>query len=159
MPMWWEYLLGVAALVLLLVLAYGIGLSVRRRYLERNGGTFELSHRVRDTRPGRGWVLGLGRYVSITDPDSSKDARDELEWFRVFSLSLKPKRSWNRTEIAYVASRSPEGVEDLVLYPDQRVVTCEVRGHKIELAMSERSLIGFQAWLESRRPQRDHKVL
>ena len=38
-------------------------LVVRRRVLSRHGGTFELSHRVRpDEEPGRGWLLGLGRY-------------------------------------------------------------------------------------------------
>lgn len=138
---WWEILLALAALVLLLVLAYGIGLSVRRRRL-LGRGAFELSHRVRDSRPGRGWVLGVGIYTD-----------EQLEWFRVFSLSPKAKRVWRRVELSYVSSRSPEGVEDLVLYPDQLIVTCEIGGKPIELGMTRTTLIGFQAWLESRSPR------
>lgn len=137
---WWELLLAVVAASLLLVLAYGIGIAVRRRLLARNGGVFELSHRVRDTRPGRGWVIGIGRYSGDT----------QLEWFRIFSLSPKPKRVWRRVEIAYISSRSPEGIEELVLYPESLIVTCEVHGELIDLAMDQQTLIGFQAWLESR---------
>ncbi|WP_292650706.1 DUF2550 domain-containing protein [Nocardioides sp.] len=128
------------ACLLLLVLAYGIGIAVRRRLLERNGGVFELSHRVRDTKPGRGWIIGIGRY--------SGDA--QLEWFRIFSLSPKPKRVWRRVEISYVSSRSPEGIEELVLYPESLIVTCEVKDELIDLSMDQQTLIGFQAWLESR---------
>ncbi|MBO0843296.1 MAG: DUF2550 domain-containing protein [Nocardioides sp.] len=138
---WWEILLALAALVLLLVLAYGIGLSARRRHL-LGRGAFELSHRVRDTRPGRGWALGVGIYTD-----------EELEWFRVFSLSPKPRRIWNRVDLSYVSSRSPEGVEELALYPDQLIVTCEIQGTPIDLGMTKTTLIGFQAWLESRRPR------
>ena len=56
--------------------------------LSRNGGTFELSHRVRSGRAGRGWVLGLGRYSG-----------DDLEWFRIFSLSPRPRHVWRRTSL------------------------------------------------------------
>ena len=71
MPLWLE-LLDAAGLVVLLVLLYGLLLVVRRRVLSRHGGTFELSHRLRPgDEPGRGWLLGLGRYSG-----------DELEWFR-----------------------------------------------------------------------------
>ena len=61
MPIW-ERLIESAAIVLLLVLLLGVALIVRRRWLSRNGGTFELSYRARTTTPGRGWLLGLGRY-------------------------------------------------------------------------------------------------
>jgi hypothetical protein len=142
---WWEWLLDVAGLALLVVLLYGACLMVRRRVISRHGGTFELSHRVRATRPGRGWLLGVGRYSGST-----------LEWFRVFSLSPVPKRTWERTELVYESSRSPEGPETLALYPDHVVVVCrDTRGRMVELAMSAASLIGFQAWLESRDPGTD----
>jgi hypothetical protein len=39
----WERLLESAAVVLLLVLLLGVVLIVRRRWLSRNGGTFELN--------------------------------------------------------------------------------------------------------------------
>jgi hypothetical protein len=142
---WWEWLLDDAGLLLLLVLLYGAGLMVRRRVIARHGGTFELSHRVRVSRPGRGWLLGVGRYSGST-----------LEWFRVFSLAPRPKRTWERTGLVYVASRVPLGPEEMALYPDHLVVECRgTDGALVELAMSPESLIGFQAWLESRNPGTD----
>jgi len=141
---WWEELLDVVGLLLALTLVYGVGLMVRRKILSRAGGTFELSHRVRDTSPGRGWLLGIGRYSG-----------ESLEWFRVFSLSPAPKRTWRRTGLSYVSSRVPAGLEQMSLYPDHVVVVCEQAGHTVELAMSTQSLIGFQAWLESRNPGTD----
>ncbi len=86
MPVW-QWLLDAAVLLLVLLLCYGVGLIVRRRVLSRHGGTFELSYRVGSTRTGRGWLLGLGRYSGET-----------LEWFRIFSLSPRPKASWLRSE-------------------------------------------------------------
>lgn len=142
---WWEWLLDDAGLLLLLVVLYGVCLMVRRRVIARHGGTFELSHRVRATRPGRGWLLGVGRYSGST-----------LEWFRVFSLAPVPKRTWERTGLVYVASRHPQGAEELALYPDHLVVECRTpAGEVVELAMAAQSLIGFQAWLESRNPGTD----
>ena len=142
---WWEWPLDVVGVLLLLVVLYGLALMVRRRVISRHGGTFELSYRVRASAPGRGWLLGTGRYSGST-----------LEWFRAFSLVPAPKRVWQRTSLAYEASRSPEGDEQLSLYPDHVVVLCRsVSGAPIELAMSRSSLIGFQAWLESRNPGTD----
>ena len=57
-------------------------LVVRRRWISRPGGTFELSVRVRSGRAGRGWVLGVGRYTG-----------DDLELFRIFSLAFRPRCS------------------------------------------------------------------
>ncbi|MEX0428978.1 DUF2550 domain-containing protein [Nocardioides sp. DS6] len=141
---WWEWPLEAAGVLLALVLVYGVALMVRRRFLSRNGGTFELSHRVRGGRPGRGWLLGLGRYSGSS-----------LEWFRIFSLSPRPKRTWVRAELTYVSSRSPAGMEQMSLYPDHVVVVCRSGSRDVELAMSPDSLIGFQAWLESRNPGTD----
>src|SRR5687767_5482443 len=101
MPLW-QWVLDAAGVLLGLVLLYGLALVVRRRLLARHGGTFELSYRVRPERAGRGWLLGLGRYSG-----------DELEWFRVFSLSPRPKRVWPRSDLSYGARREPEGVEQV----------------------------------------------
>jgi len=138
-------LLDAAGLVVLLVLLYGLLLVVRRRVLSRHGGTFELSHRMRpDEEPGRGWLLGLGRYSG-----------EELEWFRIFTLAPRPKRTWNRARLSYDAVREPEGLERTVLYPNHLVVDCESPQGAVELAMSRESLTGFQAWLEARPPGTD----
>jgi hypothetical protein len=144
MPIW-EWLLDSAAGILLLVLLLGIALIVRRRWLSRYGGTFELSYRSRATSPGRGWLLGLGRY-----------AGDRLEWFRIFSLSPKPKRVWQRSGLSYVDRREPEGVEQLSLYPGHVVIRCETADGPVELALGPSSLMGFQSWLEASPPGAEH---
>ena len=140
MPVW-QWLLDVAGVVLGLVLLYGIALIVRRRVLARHGGTFELSHRVRTDKSGRGWVLGLGRYTPTT-----------LEWFRIFSVSPRPKHVWQRHDIAFAGRREPGGTERLSLYPDHVVVQCTASTGDFELALSQEALMGFQAWLEAGPP-------
>jgi len=144
MPIW-EWLLESAAGVLLLVLVLGVALIVRRRWLSRHGGTFELSYRARASQPGRGWLLGLGRYTG-----------DRLEWFRIFSLSPRPKMVWQRSSLRYVERRDPEGVEQLSLYPGHVVIRCETPAGDIELALGSSSLMGFQSWLEAAPPGAHH---
>jgi hypothetical protein len=141
----WERLLESAAVVLLLVLLLGVALIVRRRWLSRHGGTFELSYRARATSSGRGWLLGLGRY-----------AGDQLEWFRIFSLSPRPKRVWARQTLTYVGRREPEGVEQLSLYPGHVVISCDTPAGAVELALGTSSLMGFQSWLEAAPPGVQH---
>jgi len=140
MPLW-QVVLDAVAAVLVLVLLYGVALVVRRRVLSRNGGTFELSYRVRPQKAGRGWLLGIGRYSG-----------DSLEWFRIFSLAPRPKFSWTRAELSYTAQREPEGVEKMSLYGDHVVVTCASPRGEVELAMNRSSLMGFQSWLEAAPP-------
>ncbi len=143
MPLW-QWVVDVAGILLLLTLGYGIALVVRRRLLSRHGGTFELSYRARTETPGRGWVLGLGRYSGET-----------LEWFRVFSLSPRPKRSWPRESLSFDGRREPFGAEQMSLYPDHQVIHCQTPDGEVELAMSAGSLTGFQSWLEARPPGTD----
>ena len=88
---WWAWLLDVAGVLLLLALLYGLALVVRRRWISRDGGTFEFSVRVRSARAGRGWVLGVGRYNG-----------DVLEWFRIFSIAPTPKLRFSRSDLEYV---------------------------------------------------------
>jgi hypothetical protein len=138
---WWEWLVDLAGVLLLLVLLYGLSLVVRRRWLSRHGGTFEFSVRVRSQRAGRGWILGLGRYSG-----------DALEWFRIFSLSTRPKLRFRRAELEYVGRRDPGGVEAYSLYSGHVVVTCRTPCGALEVAMSPEALTGFLAWLESAPP-------
>jgi hypothetical protein len=136
---WWQWLIDVAGVLLLLTVAYGVALIVRRRVLARHGGTFELSHRA-----PRGWVLGFGRYSG-----------ERLEWFRIFSLSPRPKMSWRRDELTYDGRRAPLGAEQTSLYPDHLVIQCQTARGQVELAMSAASLTGFQSWLEASPPGTD----
>jgi hypothetical protein len=140
----WEWALDIVGLCLLLALLYGIALIFRRRLLARHGGTFELSYRVRTDHPGRGWLLGIGRYSG-----------QSLEWFRIFSLSPRPKRVWARDLLEYAGRRAPVGAEEVSLYDGHVVASCHYDGDPLEIAMSEASLTGFQSWLESGPPGTD----
>ena len=143
MPVW-QWLLDAAGVLLALVLLYGIGLIIRRRLISTHGGAFELSYRVRPTRAGRGWLLGLGRYSG-----------EQLEWYRYFSLSPRPKRVLQRADVSFTGSRESEGAEQMSLYPDHLVISCQTPSGVIELAMSPASLMGFQSWLEAGPPGTD----
>ena len=143
MPVW-QVLLDAAGVLLALVLLFGIGLIVRRRLLARHGGTFELSYRVRSSKAGRGWLLGLGRYSG-----------GSLEWFRYFSLWPRPKRVLLRSQVSYAGRREPEGAEQMSLYPGHVVIRCDTPDGPVELAMSTSSLMGFQSWLEAGPPGTD----
>lgn len=142
MPVW-EWLVDSAGVLLFLVLAYGLILVFRRRWLSRHGGTFEFSVRVRSGRAGRGWILGVGRYTG-----------DNLEWFRIFSLAPRPRYCYRRDELAYAGRRDAEGVEAYSLYSGHIVVTCRTPTGLLEVAMSPDALTGFLAWLEAAPPGR-----
>jgi len=143
MPVW-QWLLDAAGVLLGIVLLYGLGLVLRRRLLSRHGGTFELSYRVRSSKAGRGWLLGLGRYSG-----------ESLEWFRYFSLWPRPKRVLQRSQLVFTGRRAAEGAEQMSLYPDHVVISCNTPDGVVELAMSPASLMGFQSWLESGPPGTD----
>lgn len=143
MPVW-QWLLDSAGVVLLLLVLYGLFLVVRRRWLSRHGGTFELSVRVRPTQAGRGWVLGLGRYRG-----------ERLEWFRIFSPSPRPRLAWRRSQLEILGQREPSDAESFALYGGHLVVECRAPDGAVELAMSPSALTGFSSWLESGPPGAD----
>jgi len=143
MPLW-QWLLDSAGVLLLLVASYGCLLVVRRRLIARNGGTFELSVRVRSARAGRGWVLGVGRYHA-----------DDLEWFRIFSPWPKPRRRWARVDLQIVSQREPSDPESFALYSGHRIVECRTPEGPLLLAMSPSAVTGFSAWLEAAPPGTD----
>jgi hypothetical protein len=140
----WQWLLDSAGVLLLVVVGYGLLLVVRRRVLARNGGTFELSVRVRSQVAGRGWVLGLGRYYG-----------DQLQWFRIFSPWPRPRRSWARVDLTITGQREPSEPESFALYSGHRIVECSTSSGPVLLAMSPSALTGFSAWLEAAPPGTD----
>lgn len=140
---WWQWLVDIAGLCLLLLFGYALLLLVRRRVLTRGSGTFELSYRARAGRPGRGWVLGLGRYQG-----------ESLAFYRVFGILLRPVRTFPREAITVAERRAPRGGEQPVLYAGHVVVECEVGEERVDLAMSPEALTGMLAWLESAPPGR-----
>ncbi|MEU0393178.1 DUF2550 domain-containing protein [Streptomyces sp. NPDC006208] len=131
----------VVALVVIGLFVFGL----RRRLIQRSGGTFDCSLRwnvpEKTDLSGKGWVYGVARYSG-----------DRIEWFRVFSYAPRPRRGLERSAIEVLARRSPEGEEELALLSDAIVLGCLHRGTRLELAMSEDALTGFLAWLEAAPP-------
>lgn len=134
---------GIVAAALLGLFVFGL----RRRLLQRPGGTFDCSLRPAPAdgeeaeSTGKGWVYGVARYSG-----------DRVEWFRVFSYSPRPRRLLDRPAIEVLSRRPPQGQEELALLSDATVLLCAHRGTRLELAMSEDALTGFLAWLEAAPP-------
>ncbi|WP_189133445.1 DUF2550 domain-containing protein [Wenjunlia tyrosinilytica] len=151
---------AVVAVGLLGLFVFGL----RRRLIQRSGGTFDCSMRLRMPQDlpapdheepsedgeepasgpepgGKGWVFGVARYSG-----------DRVEWFRVFSYAPRPRRVLERSEIEVLRRRTPRGQEELALLSGAVVLTCRHRGSLLELAMSDDALTGFLAWLEAAPP-------
>ena len=132
---------GVAvAVVLLAVLAFA-SLTVRRRLLQRQGGTVELSLRLKRGSRDRGWVQGIGRFVE-----------DDLQWYRVFSLATGPRRTLSRRDLTVQRQRPPTGEEAYSLHAGSVVMECTSSRGPVELGMDASAVTGFLAWLEGRAP-------
>ena len=150
---WWEAILDSLGLIALVVVLIFLFLFVRRRLISRDGGTFECSVRTRSpvresaAASARGWSLGLGRYTG-----------DQLEWFRIFSFSTRPKYIFDRP-MTVAGRRVPHGAEAFSLYAGHVVVRVRLEnGRSVELAMSQNALMGFLAWTESAPPGYDRMM-
>ncbi|MFF3540651.1 DUF2550 domain-containing protein [Streptomyces platensis] len=134
----------VSGIVLVLVLLGLFVFGLRRRLIQRSGGTFDCSLRwnvPESETGGKGWIYGVARYNG-----------DRVEWFRVFSYAPRPRHLLERSAIEVLERRTPQGEEELALLSDSLVLACRHRGTRLELAMSEDALTGFLAWLEAAPP-------
>ncbi|MGN6522937.1 MAG: DUF2550 domain-containing protein, partial [Actinomycetes bacterium] len=147
----------VVVIIVLLLLA-AVSLVARRRVIMRAGGTFECSLRsggrtgggrttVTARAYGKGWTLGLARYGG-----------NSLEWFRVFSWSLRPRHVFPRGDLLVRGRRKPAGPEALSLLAGSVVIECAVGRDVVELALSEDALTGLLSWLESAPPGQNVSV-
>lgn len=135
-------LIEIVAAVLILGVLLVLALIVRRRVLLRGGGAVDMSMRVRlGAASGRGWALGVGRY-----------AGDELQWFRVFSLSPRPSRVLLRSSLEISEQRSPTSSEAWAVPAGSVIVQCRSDRNLVELAMRLEAMPGFQSWVESAPP-------
>jgi uncharacterized protein DUF2550 len=127
-----------AAFLMILVLA-AAGIAARRYLLERGGGTVECGLR----QPGGSWRLGVASYQ-----------REELCWFGVFGVSMRPEEVFRRRDLAVVSRRMPTDAEVSILGPGMIVVECSFGegGGPVELAFGESTLTGLLAWLEAAPP-------
>ena len=126
-----------AAFLIILILA-AAGIATRRFLLERGGGTVECGLR----KPNGSWRLGVASYQ-----------REELCWFGIFGLSLRPDEVFPRRDLAVVSRRLPSDAEAATLGPGMIVVECKLgEDGTVELALGEAALTGLLAWLEAAPP-------
>lgn len=137
--------LTVCGIVVALVVVGLFVFGLRRRLIQRSGGTFDCSLRwdvsEKPDPSGKGWSYGVARYSG-----------DSIVWYRVFSYALRPRRALERSAIEVAGRRVPDGEEELALLSDAVILACLHRGMRLELAMSEDALTGFLAWLEAAPP-------
>jgi len=77
---------------------------------------------------------------------------DQLQWFRVFSLSPRPRRTLDRRDLEVRSRRTPKGPEALSLLKGMDIVVLAVAGQDVEIALDRSALTGFLAWVEARPP-------
>ena len=128
------FLVGVAVLLM-------AGLVLRQRWLKRQGGTVDMSARLRPQSRAGGWATGSARYDG-----------DCLQWFRTFSLAPRARFSLPRNGMALTTRRRPTGPESVSLPSDAVIVAVIAGESNVELAMSSDALTGFLAWMESAPP-------
>lgn len=124
---------------LILALLAAAGITIRRLLLERGGGTVECGLR----RAEGGWRLGVATYQ-----------QDELRWFHMFGVMLRPDEIFVRRTLTVVSRRHSDSAEEASLGSGAVVVECRVgeNADTVELAMGESALTGFLAWLEAAPP-------
>ncbi|HTY73040.1 MAG TPA: DUF2550 domain-containing protein [Actinomycetes bacterium] len=132
---------AVIAIVVAVVIGTGLGaLALRRRLLTRAGGAFTCALRrghARDLSP-RGWTLGVARF-----------ADESIEWFRVFSLSPRPRQRLDRRRLSIEHRRTPHGMEAYALPHDSIVLACGDGDGPVDLAMPQAAATGLLVWLEA----------
>jgi hypothetical protein len=131
---------GIGIGVFILLCSLGV-LFVRREIVAHGRGTIELNLRLSTRLPGRGWSPGIARFVG-----------DDLRWYRVFSLSVRPRRTLSRRALAIEDRRQPTPAERLALPADWIVLRCTSRRESVEIAMAETTLAGFLSWVEAAPP-------
>ena len=97
-----------AAFLVILVLAAAV-IAARRFLLERGGGTVECGLR----RQNGSWRLGVARYRG-----------EELRWYGIFGLSVRPDEVFPRRDLTVVSRRLPTEAEAASLGPGMVVVEC-----------------------------------
>lgn len=141
MPDWWGWTAFALVVVLVCMLAPVVGLFVRRRWLASRGRVFDCSLRAADATPGSGWMLGVARFSG-----------DAFEWYRVFSLSVRPWLVVDRRRSHPAATRLPDAYEASVLDADQRIVTLSGEHAGVNIALPTQEMTGFLGWMEGGLP-------
>lgn len=130
----------VVAVILLLIIPLA-WFYLRRRWLS---GAFDCALR---TKVGQGaWQLGSARYQG-----------EYLEWFRVFSLGVRPRFRMRRSTLHVLYSRDAVVTDDL--YGSERVLEVEFgtgeRHQHVEVAMDRDATTALLSWIEAAPPSID----
>ncbi|WP_211882715.1 DUF2550 domain-containing protein [Pseudarthrobacter albicanus] len=117
------------------LLVIGLCLSgVRRFNLRRALGTVDASI----CTAGNSWQMGVCRY-------QDKD----LEWFRLASVSVRPKHTFRRSSLVLLGRRKPTESELPKVQPDSVIVELRHEGQEVLLAMRFDAYTGLSSWLEA----------
>ncbi|XAS66086.1 DUF2550 domain-containing protein [Micrococcaceae bacterium Sec5.7] len=108
--------------------------GVRRFNLRRALGTVDASI----CTAGNSWQMGVCRYQD-----------NDLEWFRLLSLSVRPKHRYKRSSLELLDRREATEAELVRVQPDVVVVELRYEGHEILLAMNFDAYTGLSSWLEA----------
>ena len=108
--------------------------GVRRYNLRRALGTVDASICTAET----GWQMGVCRYQD-----------NDLEWFRLASLSLRPKHKFRRSALELLGRRKPTEAEAVKVQPDVVIVELRYEGQDLRLAMKFDAYTGLSSWLEA----------
>jgi hypothetical protein len=137
LPAW--IVIGLFAAVLIVI---GLG-AFRLRALAHRVGSFECG-----ARPAGGtnvpFVWGIAHY-----------GVGRIDWWRSWSLSFRPARTWRRAELI-ITGRRPLVSSDRA---DLFLVECTYEGLDLELTMSSGAYAGLASWLESSPPGRRDVVV
>ena len=108
--------------------------GVRRFNLRRALGTVDASI----CTAGKRWQMGVCRYQD-----------NDLEWFRLASLSVRPKHTFRRSSLELLGRRKPTESELLKVQPDAVIVELRYEGQQVLLAMRFDAYTGLSSWLEA----------
>jgi len=125
--------IALATVFALLVFALCLS-GVRRFNLRRALGTVDASICV----AGNSWQMGVCRYQD-----------NDLEWFRLASLSVRPKHTFRRSSLELVGRREPTESELVKVQPESVIVELRYEGQEILLAMRFDAYTGLSSWLEA----------
>jgi hypothetical protein len=108
--------------------------GVRRFNLRRALGTVDATI----CTAGTSWQMGVCRYQD-----------NDLEWFRLASLSLRPKHKFKRSSLELLGRRKPTEAEAVKVQPDVVIVELRYEGQDLRLAMKFDAYTGLSSWLEA----------
>lgn len=133
-------IIALASIIVVIVFSMLTALFLRRRWLSTNGGVFDCGMRQL-SKGANNWVMGIALYQN-----------DALEWYRVFSLSFKPKVTFTRANTTFESHRPLDVIETMSLFDDHLCVQVNQNGSVFELSMTYASMTGLMSWLEAAPP-------